>query len=267
MSTSIIISGAMGKMGREILLCALNDPEVRLGGCLEYTGHPDLGKDIGPFLGKEPLGISLQNDLSRLPVDSSVIIDFSSPQGTSGLLAQAKNSKAAFVIGTTGIESAGQREIELFAQSHPVVFSPNMSLGVNVLFYVTELVSKILNEEFDIEIIEAHHRFKKDAPSGTAKRLGEIASAARGLQYDSAIKNGRDGMVGQRSSQEIGMHAVRGGDIVGDHTVLFAAMGERLELRHMAHSRATFARGAVLAAKWLVGQKPGSYSMREVLGL
>jgi len=267
MTTSIIVNGALGKMGKEILHIALNDPEVRLAGCIEYPGHPGMGKDVGPALGREPLHVELQSDCTALPVADSVIIDFSSPQSTAELLKQTMSFKTAFVIGTTGIDGAGQKQIELAAQTHPIVFSPNMSLGVNLLFHITELLSKKLGEDFDIEIIEAHHRLKKDSPSGTAKKLGEIAAAARGLQYDAAIKNGRVGMVGERTKKEIGMHAVRGGDIVGDHTVLFAAAGERLELKHMAHSRATFARGAVLAAKWLSAQKPGLYSMREVLGL
>jgi 4-hydroxy-tetrahydrodipicolinate reductase len=176
-------------------------------------------------------------------------------------------TKAALVIGTTGLTDADILKIHAFSQNHAVVFSPNMSLGINLLFYITELVASKLKNDFDIEIIEAHHRFKKDAPSGTAKKLGEIVADVIGKSYDDAVVNGRAGITGARTSTEIGMHAVRGGDIVGDHTVLFAGIGERIELRHMAHSRSTLARGAVTAAKWLSSQKPGLYSMKEVLGL
>jgi 4-hydroxy-tetrahydrodipicolinate reductase len=147
-----------------------------------------------------------------------------------------------------------------------ILMSPNMSLGVNLLFYLTQVAAQRLRDGFDIEIIEAHHRMKKDAPSGTARRLGEIAAQARGLSYEQAVRNGREGMAGERPCNEIGMHAVRGGDIVGDHTVLFAGFGERIELRHAAQSRQTFARGAVAAAKWLADKPAGLYSMRDVLG-
>jgi 4-hydroxy-tetrahydrodipicolinate reductase len=254
-------------VGKEILACALADKTVRLAGCVEYAGHPSIGYDAGACIGQESAGVALSADFTQMPVSTSVIIDFTSPDTTASLIDGLMNKSASLVIGTTGIDGDGQEKIKKFSETHPVVFSPNMSLGVNLLFYLTELLSKKLGDDFDIEIIEAHHRFKKDSPSGTAKKLGEIAACARGLRYDTAIKNGRVGMVGERTKKEIGMHAVRGGDIIGDHTILFAAMGERLELRHMAHSRETFARGAVMAAKWLSVQKPGLYSMREVLGL
>jgi 4-hydroxy-tetrahydrodipicolinate reductase len=254
-------------MGKEIVSCALTDEAIRLVGCIEYPQHPAIGKDIGICIGKDSAGVALSSDIGKLPVDSSVIIDFSSPQTTVSILEEVARAKVGLVIGTTGIDEAGREKIKKFSETHPVVFSPNMSLGVNVLFYLTEMLSKKLNDDFDIEIIEAHHRFKKDSPSGTAKKLGEIAASSRGLSYDSSIKNGRAGIVGERTKNEIGMHAVRGGDIIGDHTVLFAALGERLEIRHMAHSRATFARGAVSAAKWLSSRKPGLYTMKEVLGL
>jgi len=254
-------------MGREIIACALADETVHLSGCLEYAGHPLLGKDVGTCIGREGTGVSLQADWSELPVETSVIIDFSSPESTSRLIETMMQRTTGIVIGTTGMDDAVKAQIERFAKIHPVVFSPNMSLGVNILFYLTEMLSSKLDTDFDIEIIEAHHRFKKDAPSGTAKKLGEIAAAARGLSYEKAIKNGRAGIVGERTKNEIGMHAIRGGDIVGDHTVLFAAPGECIELRHRAQSRATLARGAVRAAKWLSGQKPGLYSMMHVLGL
>ncbi len=267
MKTKVIVNGALGKMGREIVACALSDTDVQLCGCVEYSGHSLIGKDIGICIGKEEAGVAVRSDWSGLPVETSVIIDFSSPESSLRLLETMAARPVRVVIGTTGIDEAGKGSIQRFSQTHPVVFSPNMSLGVNILFYLTEILSSRLNKDFDIEIIEAHHRFKKDSPSGTAKKLGEIAASSLGLSYDNAIKNGREGIVGERTKKEIGMHAVRGGDIVGDHTVLFAALGERIELSHRAHSRATFARGAVQAAKWLWAQGPGLHTMKEVLGL
>jgi 4-hydroxy-tetrahydrodipicolinate reductase len=172
------------------------------------------------------------------------------------------------VVGTTGLEKGDRELAQKASATIPIIVSSNMSLGVNLLFSLTELVAKRLGGAFDIEIIEAHHRFKKDSPSGTARTLGEVAARALGRTYDEAVVNGRSGMAsGTRPPLEIGMHAVRGGDIVGDHTVLFAGIGERVELRHTAHSRSVFARGAVATAKWLAGKGPGFYTMKEVLGL
>lgn len=267
MTTNVIVSGALGKMGREILAGVHADADFVIVGGTEYNGHPDCGRDLGECLGYGTLGTLLTSDVSSLPCDNSVVVDFSSPQNTVALLEKLAATKAAMVIGTTGLTDACILKIREFSQTHPVVFSPNMSLGINLLFHITELVASKLKNDFDIEIIEAHHRFKKDAPSGTAKKLGEIVADVIGKSYDEAIVNGRSGITGARTPTEIGMHAVRGGDIVGDHTVLFAGIGERIELRHMAHSRSTLARGAVTAAKWLSSQKPGLYSMKEVLGL
>jgi 4-hydroxy-tetrahydrodipicolinate reductase len=267
MTTDVIVNGALGKMGREIVNLTLSDDSMRLCGCVEYSGHPLIGKDIGVCCGSEALGVLLQADWKGLPIETSVIIDFSTPQSTARLLETMAGSRTRLVVGTTGIDEAGVGEIRRFAEVNPVVSSPNFSLGVNLLFYLTEVLSSKLSDDFDIEIIEAHHRFKKDSPSGTAKKLGEIAASSRGLSYDQAIKNGRSGIVGPRTKTEIGMHAIRGGDIVGDHTVLFAALGERIELSHKAHSRTTLARGAVQAAKWLSTRQPGLYTMRDVLGL
>jgi 4-hydroxy-tetrahydrodipicolinate reductase len=267
MATSIIVTGALGKMGREILTCALADSAVHVRGCTEIPGQKNIGKDIGTLLGAEAHGVLLSDDIASVSCDKSVVVDFSAPLATMNLLRKISQNNTAVVIGTTGLSEEQTQKIRQFSKKHAVVFSPNMSLGVNLLFYITEMVASKLKDEFDIEIIEAHHRFKKDAPSGTAKRLGEIAAEALGTTYNNAVKNGRAGIVGQRTKKEIGMHAVRGGDIVGDHTVLFAGLGERLELRHIAHSRSTLARGAVLAAKWVITRSPGIYSMKDVLGL
>jgi 4-hydroxy-tetrahydrodipicolinate reductase len=267
MTTDIIITGSLGKMGREIAACVLDDKECRLAGCVEASGNPSLGRDYGECVGRGTLHVPVSDSLARLPLESGVIIDFSSPQATLSFLRDCAGKKTRIVIGTTGIDSAGAEAIRTFSKTTPVVFSPNMSLGVNLLFSLTGLAAQKLGSAFDIEIVEAHHRFKKDAPSGTAVKLGEIAAEASGLAYKDAVRHGRSGQVGARSNHEIGMHAVRGGDIVGDHTVLFAGLGERLELRHVAHSRSTFAHGAVTAAKWLATQGPGLYTMRDVLGL
>ena len=267
MKTNIIITGACGKMGREIAAAVLSDGVCALAGCVEQASHPAVGKDYGALTGLDAPGITVRGSIAGLAVDKSVIIDFTSPQASLSLLDAVEGKQVRLVIGTTGFDKAGTGRIAEAAKKVPVVLSPNMSLGVNLLFILTELVSKKLGDTFDIEIIEAHHRLKKDSPSGTARRLGEIAAGAIGMSYEDAVKNGRSGMVGERTKKEIGMHAVRGGDIVGDHTVLFAGLGERLELRHVAQSRATLARGAVVAAKWLVAQKPGLYTMRDVLGL
>jgi 4-hydroxy-tetrahydrodipicolinate reductase len=266
-TTSIIVTGAMGKMGREIAAAVLSDPSCSLAGCVEHPSHSAIGKDYAACSGLASEDVMLRGSTSGLPVDKSVIVDFTSPQATLALLAAVEGKPARLVIGTTGFSDAETERIKSAARSIPIVVSPNMSLGVNLLFVLTELAARKLGGTFDIEIIEAHHRFKKDSPSGTAKRLGEIAAAALGVGYGEAVRNGRAGITGERTGKEIGMHSVRGGDIVGDHTVLFAGMGERLELRHVAQSRATLARGAIAAALWLVKQKPGLYSMRDVLGL
>jgi len=267
MTTPIIVFGALGKVGREITAYALDDKNVRLIGCVEYPGHPLLGRDIGECLGRGSVGVKVTSDVFSLPFETSVIINFTAPQATTALLDGLGTRKTGLVIGTTGMTAPEIDKVRKASLACPVVFSPNMSLGVNLLFYLTEMLATRLKDDFDIEIVESHHRFKKDAPSGTARKLGEIAASALGMSYEEAIVDGRAGMIGERPKKEIGMHAVRGGDIVGDHTVLFAALGERLELKHMAHSRGTFARGAVLAAKWLSVQKPGLYTMKEVLGL
>jgi 4-hydroxy-tetrahydrodipicolinate reductase len=266
MTTNIIVVGALGKVGREIVACALDDSSVKLIGCVEYRGHPQMRRDIGECVGRGNAGIKVTDDVFSLPVENSVIIDFTSPRASGDLCDSLASRKTAIVIGTTGMAEADIDKIKRISITCPVVFSPNMSLGVNLLFYLTDMVASRLKDDFDIEIMEAHHRFKKDAPSGTAKKLGEIVASVLGLPYEKAIRNGRQGNTGERSKKEIGMHAIRGGDIVGDHTVLFAGIGERIELRHVAHSRSTFARGAISAAKWLSARKPGLYTMREVLG-
>jgi 4-hydroxy-tetrahydrodipicolinate reductase len=266
----IAINGALGKMGTEIAGLVLANPDLVLTAAIDRPGHPRCGQDYGACIGKGAIDIPVTDTIDGGVLNNSVVIDFSSPVSTRALLEKALASAAPsrLVIGTTGLGEEELSRAREAASRMPVLVSPNMSLGVNLLFWLTDMVSSRLKNDFDIEIIEAHHRFKKDAPSGTARRLGEIAAAAYGLPYDEAVQDGRSGIVARdRPKNQVGMHAIRGGDIVGDHTVLFAGMGERIELRHMMHSRSTLARGAVAAAIWLSSQKSGYYSMRDVLGI
>ncbi len=265
MTVDIIIHGMLGRMGREIANIVLNDKETRLVGATEKPGHPAIGKDTGDYLGVGKTGVPVSSSLSDIPIEKSVVIDFTTPESTRLLLNEINDRTLSIVIGTTGLSENDFSIIKNTAKKNAVLCSPNMSLGVNFLFYLTQITSEKLGKDFDVEIIEAHHRFKKDSPSGTAKELGEIVAAALNSSYNESIRNGRSGITGKRGSKEIGMHAVRGGDIVGDHTVLFAGDGERLELKHTAQNRATFAKGAVKAAKWLNTQAPGLYTMRDLM--
>lgn len=268
MPLPIIINGALGKMGSEVAGAIFSDERFSLVAAIERADHPMLGEDYGLSLGKGSLNIPLVSAADCEYEFTAVVIDFSSPQSTAAILTLASENTMRIVVGTTGLSFSDYALAEKAATRSAILVSPNMSVGVNLLFSLTELVSARLKNEFDMEIIEAHHRFKKDAPSGTARRLGEICAEALGLPYNQAIRNGRCGMeANDRPKNEVGMHAVRGGDIIGDHTVLFAGMGERIELRHMAHSRAPLARGALTAARWLADQEPGYYSMRDVLGM
>ncbi len=267
----IIIVGALGRMGVEIAKVILGDEreETCIVGCVEYAQHPKIGYNYGAALGEDCCGdLAVCPSIEATGATSGVVVDFSSVQSTRANLRAAAKLKLPIVVGTTGLEPDDRKLAEEVSASIPVLVSSNMSLGVNLLFSLTELVAKKLGGAFDIEIIEAHHRFKKDSPSGTARTLGEVAAKAIGRTYGDAVVNGRSGMAsGTRPPTEIGMHAVRGGDIVGDHTVLFAGIGERLELRHTAHNRGIFARGAVAAAKWIASKGPGFYTMKDVLGL
>jgi 4-hydroxy-tetrahydrodipicolinate reductase len=267
MAVNIIVNGACGRMGREVVAAVLDDPEAHLVGALEREDHECIGQAIDTGAAGGEGSVRLQSDFRNLPAEDAVIIDFSSPEGVGALLDNLAGMATRLVIATTGVDNAGLEALKSAAQRIPVVYSPNMSRGINLLFHLTEQLCSALGSGFDVEIVEAHHRMKKDAPSGTARKLADTAASALGLNADSAFRHGRQGMVGERSTKEIGIHAVRGGDIVGDHTVLFAGQGERIELKHTAHSRATFAQGAVQAAKWLVERPNGLYSMRDVLGL
>jgi 4-hydroxy-tetrahydrodipicolinate reductase len=212
-------------------------------------------------------GLDLGDDIAKEIANCDVVIDFSHPNASNDLDRICGEAKKPTVIGTTGHSKGERAALEALAVSVPVVLSPNFSVGVNTLFWLTRKAAEMLGEDFDLEITEMHHRMKKDAPSGTAKKLAEILCEVRKLDYAKDVRHGREGLVGERTAKEIGLHSVRGGDVVGDHTVTFAGAGERLELIHKAASRETFALGALRAARWVVGKSPGLYSMEDVLGL
>lgn len=263
----IIIVGAAGRMGRRLINCVNNAEDMKLVGATEYSESPYLGKDAGLVAGLSPEGVAISKDLAPLLEDADAIIDFS----TGDVVNNAKLATEAgvmSVIGTTALTDEDKAELANFAENGgKIVFAPNMSVGVNLLFHLTEEVARILGDDYDIEIVEMHHNQKKDAPSGTAERLGECAAAGRELNYADKAVHGREGIVGERTGSEIGMHAVRGGDVVGDHTVIFATGGERVELTHKASSRDTFANGALKAVRFLAEQDAGLYDMQDVLGL
>lgn len=258
------INGAAGRMGQRLVCLAHDDPELKVIAALESPSHPQLGRDIGEVCGIGHLGIQLRNDLLVLK-RPDVMIDFSSPEGTRNALIACLQWKVPLVLATTGHSPAQHEEIAAAAHDIPLLMSPNMSLSVNVLFELVRQAGKLLaGKGFDVEVLEKHHRFKKDAPSGTALHFARIVQEAMG---QTQVRHGREGLVGERPEHEIGVHAVRLGDNVGEHTIFFSTLGETLELTHRGHSRDSYARGALLAAKFLAGKAPGRYSMKDVLGL
>jgi len=262
----VCVSGASGRMGKAILESTENfQSEMKVSGALEHKGSTCVGTRAAvPGIAE---GLEISSDVTGLVGKSDVVIEFTSPQATIANLAVVKEQKKAMVIGTTGLNDEELSILKDAAKDIPIVFAPNMSTGVNILFKVVEEVTKAVGDYFDIEIIEAHHHHKKDAPSGTAKKMAEIISETLGRELDKVAVYGRKGIIGARKSEEIGIHVVRAGDIVGDHTAIFAGPGERIELTHRAHSRTTFAVGALRAAIFIVGKKPGMYTMNDVLGL
>lgn len=242
--TKIIINGAKGRMGQALIACAEPMEDVHLVGAID-------------------VGDNLKRDLPK----ADVVIDFSSHEATAELASQCAEAGRALVIGTTGHSDADKKHITAQAAKIPLVWASNFSTGVNTLFWLTRQAARILGPEYNLEVVEMHHRMKKDAPSGTARTLVEILADVRQQQLKNVLRHGREGIVGERTDEEIGMHSLRGGDVVGDHTVIFAANGERLELTHKASSRDTFANGALRAACWVTRQPPGLYDMQDVLGL
>jgi len=259
----VAINGVCGRMGGVILSLALEDKEIKVVAALEHHGHPQLGADVGALTGRAGLGVPLSHALTA---ETDVLIDFTEPEATMTALETCQDKNIAMVVGTTGHSTEQRAAIEDAADKIPIVLAPNMSVGVNVLFELVRHAAAMLDDGYDVEIIEAHHRFKKDAPSGTAKGLLESIIEGREIENPQVIY-GREGLTGERKRGEIGIHAVRAGDIVGDHTVLFATNGERIELTHRAHSRQCFARGAIQAVKFIFGKPPGLYTMSDVLGI
>ncbi len=260
------IVGCAGRMGQMLLREILTTPGAALGGGTERSESPAIGRDIGELAGAAHVGIGVGDDPAALFAAVDAVIDFTAPVATLRHLELAAQSGKALVIGTTGMDAAQKEKIAEAAQKSPIVFAPNMSVGVTLAMAVVEQVAKILDDSYDIEIVEMHHRHKVDAPSGTALGLGLAAAKGRGVDLDAVACKARDGHTGARPKGEIGFATLRGGDVVGDHTVVFAADGERFEITHKASSRQVFAKGAVRAALWLKGRKPGLYTMRDVLG-
>jgi 4-hydroxy-tetrahydrodipicolinate reductase len=260
------IAGCAGRMGQMLLKLLISAPGVLVVGGTERRGSHVLGRDLGALAGGEPLGIIIGDNPEPLFEQSDVVVDFTSPAATVQHAAIAAKTGTAHVIGTTGLDNDQMAAISRAAQRVPIVMASNMSLGINLIEQVIEEISRILDTDWDIEVVEMHHRHKVDAPSGTALSLGEAAAKGRGVQLRRVSKRGRDGQVGPRVRGEIGFSAIRGGDVVGDHTVIFAADGERIEVTHKASSREIFGRGAVKAVLWAAGKRAGLYSMKDVLG-
>ena len=262
------VLGCAGRMGRAILAEVIESDGLTLAGGAEVAGNPALGQDLGALSGNDPLGQTASEDASALIAASDVVIEFSGIDATLRHAALAADHGTAHVIGTTGLDDRAAHEVKAAAERTPIVWAANMSLGVNLLLGLTERVARTLGPEaFDIEIVETHHRHKIDAPSGTALALGEAAARGRGEQLADIADRGRDGVTGARKTGVIGFAALRGGDVIGDHSVVFAGLGERIELTHKAADRMIYARGAVHAARWLHGQPNGLYDMKDVLGL
>jgi 4-hydroxy-tetrahydrodipicolinate reductase len=260
-----IVIGAAGKVGSRIIHVINETPSIGLYRAIERPDHPSIGKDIGDVIGLGKMNIQLEGNLRKDGGD--VIINFTNPEASIESLEFAKEMGSAIVIGTTGLSPGQIERVRHLSRSVRCVFSPNLSVGMNVMFKIVQEIAQVLGPEYDIEISEAHHRLKKDSPSGTAVKLGELIAKAIGRDFGKVGVYGRKGMVGERTKEEIGMQVVRAGDIVGDHTVLFGGIGERLEVVHRAQSRDNFARGAVRAALWVINQPNGLYDMQDVLGL
>ncbi|MGD2138709.1 MAG: 4-hydroxy-tetrahydrodipicolinate reductase [Gammaproteobacteria bacterium] len=265
--TRIAISGAAGRMGRSLIEAVHNTSGLDLTVALERPDNTLLGSDAGELTGLGRLGVTLAADIAAVSDEFDVLIDFTRPEPALANLAICRAAGCRMVIGTTGFSEEQKLEIAAAADDIGVVFAPNMSIGVNLCLKLLDVAARVLGDEVDIEIVEAHHRHKVDAPSGTALRMGEVVAAALGRDLASCAVYGREGHTGERDRRTIGFETIRAGDIVGDHTVLFAGAGERVEITHKASSRMTFANGAVRAAGWLMARETGLFDMQDVLGL
>ena len=262
-----IIVGAAGRMGNRVIHVIRETEGIELVGAVEAKDHPTIHRDAGEVIGLGRLGVEIKDALGTLVHLADVIIDFTAPSASLTHLKVAAESRKPIVIGSTGFSVEEMKDVQRLSKDTKCVLAPNMSIGVNLLFKIIADVSRVLGDDYDIEVVEAHHRFKKDAPSGTAMKIGQIIAETLKRDLDEVGIYGRRGMIGERKEKEIGIHTVRAGDIIGEHTIIFGGFGERLELTHRAHSRDGFARGAVKAAKWIVNQASGLYDMQDVLGL
>ncbi len=263
----IVVTGASGRMGQTLIRLILASDHWHLAGCIERPGNAWLGRDVGEAMGLGTLGVTVTDDPLPSFAKARALVDFTTPSATVDFATLAAQARLVHVVGTTGLEAEHHRKLDLAAPHAVIIQAGNMSLGVNLLTRLTQKVAQALDMDWDIEIVEAHHRMKVDAPSGTALMLGHAAAQGRGTTLQDAKTPARDGITGARTRGSIGFSAIRGGDIVGEHDVIFVAEGERIILRHIATDRAIFARGALKAAQWGLDQKPGRYSMMDVLGL
>ena len=263
----VMVTGATGRMGRCVVDLVHADAALELIGAITHAAHPALGRDAGEVAGIGPIGVVLEHDCARILPQADVLIDFSVADAALAYVRLAAAQQKAIVVGTTGFTVSQREEIRHLSQSVPCFIAPNMSVGVNVMFQVLRQLVTLLGPDYDVEILEAHHRTKVDAPSGTALRMAAIVAEAQGNHLDDVAVYGRRGMIGRRSDAEIGIQVIRAGEIVGEHTVLFGGPGERLELVHRSQSRDTFASGALRAAKWVLQQPRGLYSMEDLLRL
>jgi len=263
----VIVAGAGGRMGGRLISLIKESKSFQLVGAVEKKGHAAVGHDAGEVAGCGKLSIPVSDDLTSLASGADVLIEFTSPEATLAHVEIMASRKKAMVIGTTGLSAEQVSELKTKAKAIPCVLAPNMSVGVNLMLKVIAEMARALGDGYDIEVTEAHHRLKKDAPSGTALKIAQVLADATGRDLDKVVAPARKGMIGERKRGEIGIQVVRAGDIVGDHTVLFGGIGERLEVTHRATSRDTFAAGALRAAEWVVKQSPGLYDMQDVIGL
>jgi len=261
----VIVCGACGRMGKRIVACAAEDKEIQIVGAVDHKGHADTGKDIGELSGIGRIGVAVTDNLASVIKGADAVIDFSFHEATPKVVEIAAAHGVPVAVGTTGLSKSELEAVKPHAQKIALLIAPNMSVGANLLFSKAAEIAKILGTDYDIEVIEAHHNQKKDAPSGTAKRIAEAIAQATGRVLEKCGVYGRKGDDALRQKGEIGVHAVRAGDIIGDHTILYCTTGERIELIHRAHSRDTFAKGSLRAAKFVTTAKPGLYDMQDVL--
>ncbi len=261
----VVVSGADGRMGKLLLQAVIEGDDMELAGAVERKDHPLLNRDVGKLIGSAKCRILLKGDVKKVISSGDILVEFSTPQATLSHLPAAVEKNNGIVIGTTGLNDEEKERIKESSSKIPILLSPNMSIGVNLLFKIAGEVARILGPEYDVEIVETHHRMKKDAPSGTALRLAEVIAQARGRSLKEVAVYGRKGTTGERKTGAIGMHAVRGGTVSGEHNVIFAGASERVELTHRAESRQVFIRGAIEAIRFIADASPGFYDMQDVI--